>query len=77
VHPLPWRIGPRTCSRRPSGVRGSGGTQAFGRATSADCLGSPLLNITQFSDGLRERGKPGDQGHHRQRAVAADSGGCS
>jgi hypothetical protein len=51
--------------------------QAFGRATSAGYLGDPLLNITQFGDGLGERCKPGDQGHHRQRAVAAGSGGCS
>jgi hypothetical protein len=65
------------CRRRPTGIGGSGGTQAFGRATSAGCLGGSLLNITQFGDGLCERGKPGDQGNHRQRAVAADSSGCS
>jgi hypothetical protein len=30
-----------------------------------------------LSDGLGERGKPGDRGHQRERVVATESGGCS
>ena len=75
-HPLPWRADPGACGRRPNGIRGSGWAQAFGRAASAGCLDGPLLNISQVGDGLGERGEPGHR-RHRQRAVAADSGGCS
>jgi len=62
---------------RPDGVRGSGCAQVFGRVASAGCLGGALLSVTQLGDGLGERGKSGDQGHDRQRVIAAGGFGCS
>jgi hypothetical protein len=46
----------RGCGR--AGIRDSGCAQAFGRATSAGCLGSPRLNLVQVSDGLAGSGYP-------------------
>jgi hypothetical protein len=51
--------------------------QTFGRVTSAGGLSHPLLNVSQLRNGLGEPSKPGDQGHHRQRIIAAAGGGCS